>query len=555
MQRSSSRARHARAFVSAFCAVAFIGTTLGVSQADTASITKNGSPRVSARADARSASPRPVERDYDDSKLPARFDTTGSSERWYESGVDAGPTANCLYGYGESLGRSWVGWYGNLGTTPTTGQVYYTKIGWGVAGNPCGGGAYVHVEEFLPAGTQLAISGQNPVMCWYEGLDADDQMAREINICPQTPQAGVQGGYSFDPSDGSGAWPTATGAIWEIWIPVKSTQPLDGMSRTPCNTCLQAGVWMIDGVNSPWSYPKSPVYVKGSGGGGTTAPSISYPAPSVRAQQCCPGPNGQAYAETVAWLFTQGKTGTAQFEIDYDGAPYEFTSPPLEITSATLQQWGNDLEISNAWNFDPDKNVYWRLCFTHSGGTKTCGKEQVFLVEGPPDTVPPQTSIVDRPKRLTNARSASFSLASNELPARYECQIDGSPFSACMNPTYKDLAEGKHSFAVFAIDEDGNSDLTPASYTWTVDLTKPQTTITRAPRAKTSKTSASFEFTANEARSTFQCKLDAGGWKSCSSPASYTGLARKQHTFSVRATDRAGNTDGSPASKSWTVTR
>ena len=42
-------------------------------------------------------------------------------------------------------------------------------------------------------------------------------------------------------------------------------------------------------------------------------------------------------------------------------------------------------------------------------------------------------------------------------------------------------------------------------------------------------------------------------WTDCDSPQSYSGLAVADHTFSVRATDAAGNVDASPATRSWTV--
>src|SRR4029079_10392221 len=50
-----------------------------------------------------------------------------------------------------------------------------------------------------------------------------------------------------------------------------------------------------------------------------------------------------------------------------------------------------------------------------------------------------------------------------------------------------------------------------------------------------------------------ECNIDAGGSASCSSPKSYSSLAEGSHTFYVRATDGAGNTDGSAASYTWTV--
>src|SRR5207244_5889628 len=51
--------------------------------------------------------------------------------------------------------------------------------------------------------------------------------------------------------------------------------------------------------------------------------------------------------------------------------------------------------------------------------------------------------------------------------------------------------------------------------------------------------------------STFQCKLDGGTNTTCTSPQSYTGLAAGSHTFTVTATDPAGNTGN--ASSTWTV--
>ena len=45
----------------------------------------------------------------------------------------------------------------------------------------------------------------------------------------------------------------------------------------------------------------------------------------------------------------------------------------------------------------------------------------------------------------------------------------------------------------------------------------------------------------------------AAAFASCASPTSYSGLAAGSHTFGVRATDPAGNTDQSPATQTWTV--
>jgi hypothetical protein len=90
------------------------------------------------------------------------------------------------------------------------------------------------------------------------------------------------------------------------------------------------------------------------------------------------------------------------------------------------------------------------------------------------------------------------------------------------------------------------------SFTVTVDITPPETTITSGPSGITDSAAATFEFSASEP-SAFECSLDGSGFASCASPASYTGLGEGSHTFRVYAIDSADNTDTTPAERSWTV--
>jgi hypothetical protein len=47
--------------------------------------------------------------------------------------------------------------------------------------------------------------------------------------------------------------------------------------------------------------------------------------------------------------------------------------------------------------------------------------------------------------------------------------------------------------------------------------------------------------------------MDGAVYSACTSPKNYTGLSVGAHTFTVKATDAAGNTDPTPASYTWTV--
>ncbi len=84
------------------------------------------------------------------------------------------------------------------------------------------------------------------------------------------------------------------------------------------------------------------------------------------------------------------------------------------------------------------------------------------------------------------------------------------------------------------------------------DTAPPDTQITKKPKDKTKKKTATFEFTSTEPNSTFECKLDDGPFQPCTSPHTVK-VKKGKHSFQVRAKDAAGNVDGSPASDDWKV--
>ena len=84
------------------------------------------------------------------------------------------------------------------------------------------------------------------------------------------------------------------------------------------------------------------------------------------------------------------------------------------------------------------------------------------------------------------------------------------------------------------------------------DTAAPETTITAGPKPKTKTKTASFVFSSSEPGSSFQCSLDDGPFEPCTSPEDVK-VKKGKHTFEVRATDAAGNTDPAPATRAWTV--
>jgi hypothetical protein len=85
------------------------------------------------------------------------------------------------------------------------------------------------------------------------------------------------------------------------------------------------------------------------------------------------------------------------------------------------------------------------------------------------------------------------------------------------------------------------------------DSTAPNTRITRGPGRVTFERLAKFRFNSTESQSSFQCKVDRGRWRGCRSPFKRRVSAGRKHVFRVRAIDRFGNVDPSPARFGWRV--
>ena len=243
------------------------------------------------------------------------------------------------------------------------------------------------------------------------------------------------------------------------------------------------------------------------------------------------GPTGTIDDQTPTFRFTSPDAG-ATFECRVDGADFgpcesPYTTAVLPNGSHTFQARAKDA----------------------AGNTDATPASRTFTVDV--DSTAPKTRIDAGPADITNQTSATFTFSADE-PATFECRLDAAAFAACHSgDTFGSLDSGTHTFAVRATDLAGNVDPTPATRSWIVDTTPPQTTITNGPSGLSLSSIATFGFTSSEGSSSFQCRLDGGTWQACTSPRTYAGVYLGNHTFSVRAIDPAGNTDPTPAGVTW----
>jgi hypothetical protein len=177
------------------------------------------------------------------------------------------------------------------------------------------------------------------------------------------------------------------------------------------------------------------------------------------------------------------------------------------------------------------------------------------------DTAAPETAVDSGPSGTVGSGSASFGFSSSEAGSTFQCSLDGAAFEACASPrAYGGLAEGGHTFGVYATDAAGNADATPAERAWTVDKVAPAApvivspvdgsvnstgTVTVSGAAEPVSTVAVFDGAAQQGTAA----VDAGGsWS-----LTLTGVGDGSHGYTARATDAAGNTSAASAGVTVTV--
>jgi HYR domain/NHL repeat len=167
-------------------------------------------------------------------------------------------------------------------------------------------------------------------------------------------------------------------------------------------------------------------------------------------------------------------------------------------------------------------------------------------------TPPPVPSIDSHPTNPSATANAAFAFSDAEAGVRLSCQLDGVSV-ACTSPIiYPGLADGGHTFSVFATDGAGNSSA-PNTFAWTIGTTAPPSPhIDSAPAALSNQVAPSFTFSDGQAGVTFICQIDGAQPSPCTAPAIYVGLPDGLNTFSVAASDPTSGRSSAPATYTWT---
>jgi hypothetical protein len=197
-------------------------------------------------------------------------------------------------------------------------------------------------------------------------------------------------------------------------------------------------------------------------------------------------------------------------------------------------------------------------------GKDGCGARQdigadEFVPGSPPtllDCIPPDTSFESGPTGTIADNTPTFTFASTESPATFQCKVDGGATLPCTTPfTSVPLGEGPHTLSIQAIDSSLNVDPSAATRSFTVDTNAPETSIGSHPKPKTKSRKATFSFGSSEPGSSFLCSFDGKPYAACSSPFTTPKLKPGKHRFDVLASDALGNRDQSAAIFLWKVTK
>jgi hypothetical protein len=272
------------------------------------------------------------------------------------------------------------------------------------------------------------------------------------------------------------------------------------------------------------------------------APTVLGTVPTPPATNTAPDVYGTAEAGSTVGIFTNAACSGA----------------PLATGSASTFLSGIEVVVA------PNTTTTFWAATIDPGGSRACSTTYaVYTVDATPPP-PPVFAGTDPASPANNTRphvkGGAEPLSIVRLYANPACtgvpvaQGTAADFAA---PGLELTLADDTSITLYANATDalGNrSGCSAASITYVEDSTSPETTIVSGPPATIAAgTAARFGFSSSDAVSSFQCRVDSAPFEPCTSPQTVMATATGAHRFDVRAVDRAGNADPTPAARAYTV--
>src|SRR3954453_8704683 len=512
------------------------------------------------------------------SSLSATFEWSASVTETYTCSLNGGPSNSCS-SPATVTARAGTNTFSVRGLMPKTGKqkpkASTTSFTWLVDKTPPPA-PQVFVDQTDPTKNTIANITWSDVESGTSFLCGalDSHLFTDAQNCPVTPPrlplAGLSQGVHFvdvyatdavgnlNPTPGTVSWtvdttapssptvtvtPTSPTTARVTWIDGDATSFLCTLDNLAPVSCLIANGWSVTGLGEGTHI----VSVQGTDTAGnvgdpgtahwvvdTTAP----PAPVIK--------SGPAHTtdQLQALFYFDDADSSANFACAIDDGSFSPCTSPFSYTLSSLPTSGETHTFhvratDQALNTGPVADWTWTI---------------------DPDVQVTPPEITSGPSALTKGTAPSFAFDSLDDPsATFECAVDSGVFTTCSSPQDESVTvDGQHNFYVREISSTSGSALTsdPNSWTWTLDRTPPPAPVfSSAPDTFSKQKTPLFSFTDAEANVTYVCQRDAQPSFPCVSPVTTASLADGAHTFTVSATDPAGNSDAvtSVATHNWTV--
>lgn len=200
---------------------------------------------------------------------------------------------------------------------------------------------------------------------------------------------------------------------------------------------------------------------------------------------------------------------------------------------------------TNAFHYSADTTVDGATYTVTIKATDAAGNISQTLVSWTFSSSAPALIVLSGPAPYINDPSSAAASITWPGAGSFQCAIDSGSFvSGCGSPFTKGSAwtEGPHSVSV---DTDPSSSV--AKWSWTLDETAPELSVTGGPGARTNATSATFAIAAQDdvALASTTCTLSlngvAGSPSACPANGSFATPAAGSYSLAITATDAAGN--------------